>query len=249
MRINAEIQQPGDSRYTVSGDRQHFHSLRIVHLRELRTRYTAFGQKSVQQVFVEKIYRCTLNNALIIVHMVAVCLKTVDFVIGHMAVSIAYTHIRTVLNSSTDVVTRTLSVGNGRNLCRTDPHAFVFGSGKQSTNRRLHLIALLGYFFLQILQIIHADCCEMFVFIQSKQENTAAVLVGKAGKRITQFAWTPAMCGLHFNGLRLGLLCLHTFCKFNQIFHLHFENHHLYLYYTPNYQNVNLNFENMFDDF
>ena len=89
----------------------------------------------------------------------------------------------------------------------------------------------------------------MFVFIQSKQENTAAVLVGKAGKRIAQLAWTPAMCSFHFNGLRLGLLCLHTFCKFNQIFHLHFENHHLYLYYTPNYQNVNLNFENLFDDF
>jgi len=25
--------------------------------------------------------------------------------------------------------------------------------------------------------------------------------------------------------------------------------HHLYLYYTPDYQNVNLDFENLFDDF
>ena len=64
-----------------------------------------------------------------------------------------------------------------------------------------------------------------------------------------QFPCECAMCSFHFNGLRLGLLCLYTFCKFNQIFHLHFENHHLYLYYTPNYQNVNLNFENLFDDF
>ena len=156
--------------------------------------------------------------------MVAIRLKTIDFIISHVTVGIAYTHIRAVLNSGTDVVAWTLSIGNGRNLCRTNPHAFVFSGGKQSTNRRLHLIALLGYFFLQILQIIHADCCEMFVFIQSKQENTTAVLVRKAGKRIAQFAWTPAMCGLHFNGLCFGLLCLYTFCKFDQIFNLHFEN-------------------------
>ena len=36
LRINAEIQQTSDRRYTVSGDRQHFHSLRIVHLCKLR---------------------------------------------------------------------------------------------------------------------------------------------------------------------------------------------------------------------
>ena len=75
------------------------------------------------------------------------------------------------------------------------------------------MIALLGYFFLQILQIIHADCGEMFVFVQSKQENAAAVLVGKAGKRITQFAWAAAMRSFYFNGLCFGLLCLYTFCN------------------------------------
>lgn len=39
-----------------------------------------------------------------------------------------------------------------------------------------------------------------------------------------QFPCKCAMCSFHFNGLRLGLLCLYTFCKFDQIFNLHFEN-------------------------
>lgn len=39
-----------------------------------------------------------------------------------------------------------------------------------------------------------------------------------------QFPCECAMCSFHFNGLRLGLLCLYTFCKFDQIFNLHFEN-------------------------
>ena len=73
------------------------------------------------------------------------------------------------------------------------------------------MIALLGYFFLQILQIIHADCGEMFVFVQSEQQNTTAVLVGKARQRVAQLVRTAAMRRLDFDRLRLGLL--YDFCS------------------------------------
>ncbi len=53
-------------------------------------------------------------------------------------------------------------------------------------------------------------------FIQSKQQDTAAVLVGKAGERIPQLGWAAVMSGFYFGCLRFSLLSLHGFCKCNE---------------------------------
>ena len=64
-----------------------------------------------------------------------------------------------------------------------------------------------------------------------------------------QFPCECAMCSFHFNGLRLGLLCLYTFSSSIKSSICILKIHHIYLYYTPNHQNINLNFDDLFDDF
>ena len=114
-------------------------------------------------------------------HVLTVCLIAVDLIVRHGKVRISNPYICAFYFTGALIVTGTFCKVNGRNLCGTYVYTFVFRKCKYSPDRRLHLIALLCHLLLQIMQIIYAHRPECRSLIKTENQDTSAVLIGKAG--------------------------------------------------------------------
>ena len=133
-------------------------------------------------------------------------LVAVQFQICHDKIGISHAEIRAGGTPFALVVAGPFGIIDGGDLSTADGHTGIFHNCEEGAHRRLHLIALLGDLFLQILSIINAHRCKTGLFVQTEQDGSAFVLIGKTGERVIEFVRTALMRGFDLDGLKFSLM-------------------------------------------
>src|SRR5450830_1386119 len=145
------------------------------------------------------------HQSQIVPYSFAKCLITVDFVFAHQLICFSSTDIG-ALNLSHSLIENWPC----RNICtgdfsRNDGFAIDFANSEERADRRFHLFALLYNLVLQILNVVDAHRFKVLAFVQAKNNDTAAVLIGKTGQRVKKSCRATAVCRFCFYALKFAI--------------------------------------------
>lgn len=130
---------------------------------------------------IQQTHACSFHRTYIIVEVLAERFKAIEFVIRHRQVCIPHANISAFGAASPAIIAWTLGNIQGWYFSRYDELTIYFSKGKFCADRRLHLLALLCDCFLKVLRVIDTNNFIILLFINAKQKDTSAILIGKTG--------------------------------------------------------------------
>ena len=142
-------------------------------------------------------------------------LVTVQLIVCHGQVRISNPNKRPLGSTSPLVIAGTLGQIKGWDLGGANPSVRCpLCQGEDGSHRRLHLVALLSDFLLQVLGIV--DPCHLVprVFVDAEEQDSAPILVGETGQGIIEPFGAVPMGALQLQGLRFRPLFAYCLSKF-----------------------------------